>query len=302
MLRFVTVSLAAGLLAGCTGNPLQDARPSIPTCDVNPAPCAFDTSPLRVLPEPVVLPKRPYQFFPTATALRFSDARGQRWVAPERTLTDGASIPRIFVSIVGDPTSPEFISAAALHDAYCGVGNEGGPNFHQAYWEDVHIMFYDGLIEGGTPPLIARVMFAAVWLGGPRWPDPRVGRNSVVSSQGVGLERQIGGRSLRHVPTEVLQAAMRSTRHFIETEEPSFLQTLAYLRRLERSLLTQYPANPPEVEEVEEAEPAIEELVRDGDGTGDDGGDGTGDGTGDGIGIGDSIDVGVGTGDGIDAT
>lgn len=79
--------------------------------------CVYDQAPLRVLPEPVVIPTRAYKFFPTATSLTFVDSRGREWVAPRRTLTDGASIPPIFVSIVGDPTSPEFINAAAVHDA-----------------------------------------------------------------------------------------------------------------------------------------------------------------------------------------
>ena len=133
--------------------------------------CTFSQSPLRVLPEPVELPKRPYKFFPTAGQLNFVDAQGKNWVAPPRTLTDGASIPKIFVAIVGDPTAPEFINAAAVHDAYCGVGNETGTMFHRAKWEDVHVMFYDGLIVGGTPEIRAKIMFAAVWLGG------RVGRH-----------------------------------------------------------------------------------------------------------------------------
>ena len=36
-------------------------------------------------------------------------------------------------------------------------------------WPEVHRMFYEGLLVGGTPVARAQLMYAAVWLGGPRW-------------------------------------------------------------------------------------------------------------------------------------
>lgn len=191
------------------------------SCATRPTPgCAFDQSPLRVLPEPVELPKRAYTFFPTANALRFVDSRGKTWVAPRRTLTDGASIPPIFISIVGDPTSPEFINAAAVHDAYCGVGNELGDNFHNGRWEDVHRMFYDGLVAGGTDHTRAKLMFAAVWLGGPRWETTR---------------------DLSHIPVTRKQKAMRQAKAYIEEQQPNLNQLLLYLERLERQMTAEFP-------------------------------------------------------------
>jgi len=32
-------------------------------------------------------------------------------------------------------------------------------------------MFYEACIAGGTSPLRAKILFAGVWLGGPRWDD-----------------------------------------------------------------------------------------------------------------------------------
>ena len=223
MKRFFALSLAALALSAC--DPLQNfARLQAVEEPVISCPretgCVFDRNPLRVLPEPVTLPRRPYQFFPLADDLTFVDPRGRVWVAPERTLTDGASIPPIFVSIVGDPTSPSFINAAAVHDAYCGVGNETGVNFHNGTWEDVHKMFYDGLVAGGTPEGTAKVMFAAVWLGGPRWDTLR---------------------HLDHVPTPRLQQAMRATAAFIERDDPDLGRLLRYLRWQERMMLQQFP-------------------------------------------------------------
>ena len=81
-------------------------------------------------------------------------------------------IPTKFVSIVGNPTSREFIYADAMHDAYCGIGNGAGPVCQQARWEDVHKMFDDGLVVGGAEPMTAKTIFVTVWLGG-RWDTAR---------------------------------------------------------------------------------------------------------------------------------
>lgn len=240
MRYFILTSVCALALAGCdtTGFFAQSSRADAPeiSCLTRPqGGCTFNLSPLRVLNEPVAIPKRPYKFFPTAEPLRFVDARGVAWDAPARTLTDGASIPEIFVSIVGDPASPEFINAAAVHDAYCGIGNEQGPNYQRARWQDVHVMFYDGLIVGGTPEIRAKIMFAAVWLGGPRWADPP---GAVVSTQGQAEARGVAYvNRLEHVPTWRLQQAMRRAKSYIEATRPPLPRLIRFLEAEERRML-----------------------------------------------------------------
>ncbi|WP_236016630.1 DUF1353 domain-containing protein [Salipiger abyssi] len=202
------------------------------TCAQRPGNCAYENSPVKVVDRPVTLPKRPYQFFPLAEPLRFIDARTKTWFAPPGTLTDGASIPAIFVAIVGQPTAPEYVNAAAIHDAYCGIGNEGGANFHNGRWEDVHRMFYDALVASGTPDQRAKIMFAAVWLGGPRWNFHY---------------------SLDQVPTVPKQRAMRAAKRYIEERDPSLAELEARLWRLERLLIREHPGlfpfmNPDDVE------------------------------------------------------
>ncbi|CUH78101.1 DUF1353 domain-containing protein [Tropicibacter naphthalenivorans] len=214
------------------------AEPEI-SCRTQPG-CAFDRAPLRVLNEPVTIPRRAYTFFPTAQSLTFVDATGRQWFAPPRTLTDGASIPPMFVEIVGDPTSPEFINAAAMHDAYCGIGNEEGSRFHQALWQDVHRMFYDGLIVGGTNETTAKIMFAAVWLGGPRWAGP--GRAARVSTQGPALGARAGYvRTLDHIPVSERQSMMRQTKAYIQRANPTLPQLEGYLNRIEAQTLARFP-------------------------------------------------------------
>ena len=105
-------------------------------------------------------------------ALTFTDGTGRTWRAPAGTLTDGASIPPVFHDLIGPPRTPEFLQAAAIHDAYCGMGNETLETFHLHGWEDVHRMFYDALVSSETGRVRAKIMFAAVYLAGPRWDDP----------------------------------------------------------------------------------------------------------------------------------
>ncbi|MGP6088263.1 DUF1353 domain-containing protein [Antarctobacter jejuensis] len=241
-MRIFCISFVGALaLVGCgTVGPKPKADEPEISCFTQPqGGCSFSQSPLQVLNEPVELPRRPYKFFPIAAPLSFVDATGRDWRAPARTLTDGASIPAIFVRIVGDPTSPEFINAAAVHDAYCGVGNEAGSMFHRAPWEDVHVMFYNGLIVGGTDHIRAKIMFAAVWLGGPRWRDP-VG--AVISTQGHTDALASGYvNQLDYVPVWRKQVEMARVKGYIERNEPTLPQLIAYLRRVEAAMLREFP-------------------------------------------------------------
>jgi hypothetical protein len=134
--------------------------------------CRFVGAPLEMAGSPVFVEKFAHAFLPTSKELTFVDARGETWTAPVQTLTDGASIPTIFEPIIGDRQSRDYLLAAALHDAFCGVGNETLSTFQTKRWEDVHRMFFEALIASGTSPQKAKVMFAAVYLGGPRWDDP----------------------------------------------------------------------------------------------------------------------------------
>lgn len=190
------------------------------SCTTRPGECVYITAPVKVVDTPVELPRRPYKFFPLAEPLNFTDARAKTWVAPRGTLTDGASIPPIFVSIVGSPTAPEYVEAGAIHDAYCGVGNEGGANYHRGRWQDVHRMFYDALVASGTPDQRAKLMFAAVWLGGPRW-------NTY--------------EDLTRMPIGTKQAGLRKVQRYIEQVNPSLRQLERKLMRVQAQMMRQHP-------------------------------------------------------------
>ena len=182
--------------------------------------CRFNNAPLKLEPEKIRLEGRAYDFQRVAERLDFVDGDGRNWHAPEKSLTDGASIPEIFVPLVGFPNEPRFVNAAAVHDAYCGIGNETGPVYHAKTWQEVHRLFYDALVASGTPDGKAKIMFAAVWLGGPRWyplgaPDT----------------------ALDEVPDAEQQEAFVEAMAYITAEDPEMPELVAYLDELVRELL-----------------------------------------------------------------
>lgn len=222
---------AAALLSGCVdpATQLANARladsPQECTGSSSTA-CFFINSPVKVLQQPVKVPGRILTFFPTADRIEFVDGQKRRWVAPRRTLTDGASIPFLFMPIVGSPQTREFRNAAAVHDAYCGIGNEDGAVYHSDTWQNVHRMFYDTLIVGGTNEVKAKVMFAAVWLGGPRW---------------YVINKKVDP-TLDRIPDSIKTEAMVGTKAFIERTNPPMPRLMQHLRWREQEMLRKaYP-------------------------------------------------------------
>jgi len=252
-MKFVILAALCAALSGCAAVESHLARAPDPTggqrfcTDPDTPACRFLNEPVRLSSEQVALPGRPYLFRETLDPLEFVDASGRRWRAPAGTLTDGASVPRIFTSIVGSPTAPEFVNAAVMHDAMCGVGNTDLPGFHDATWEATHRMFYEGLRVGGTEDPRAKVMFAAVYLGGPRWlpgdrrfNDPALGSiGAFASTQGrpSGPTRGLDDWAAEKIPLQMLLAVMRQTKAYIERNDPSIGEIERYINGLERRAL-----------------------------------------------------------------
>lgn len=85
--------------------------------------------------------------------------------------TDGATIPSWAQSFIGEPFDEEYLLAAVLHDHYCYKEN------HVRTWRQTHRMFYNALISLGVPSVKAKTMYAAVYLGGPKWQHLVPGEN-----------------------------------------------------------------------------------------------------------------------------
>jgi hypothetical protein len=213
---------AGGLAAAVIGLPeylARSAKAMAESClDVPPDErrCRFVGGPLQMAGAPVFLENFQQAFLPTSAPITFHDASGGVWTAPPQTLTDGATIPAIFAPLVGDRQSRQYLMAAALHDAYCGVGNEGLETWRARPWEEVHRMFYEALLVNGTPPQMAKIMFAAVYLGGPRWDDP--------------------ARALDQVSEARLVEEMRWCLEWIAREDPSPAEIEAWMRAREAAL------------------------------------------------------------------
>lgn len=93
--------------------------------------------------------------------LRYTDSAKVDWEAKAGLETDGASIPKFFQPFVGQSFEDSFIRAAVIHDHYS--------DRHVRPWRQTHRVFYEGLIDQGVSKAKAKVMYFAVYLGGPKW-------------------------------------------------------------------------------------------------------------------------------------
>jgi hypothetical protein len=91
----------------------------------------------------------------------YIDSRGQRWLAPAGTVVDGASIPRLFWTVIGSPFAGRYRNASVVHDIECDE--------MRSPWQDVHRMFYEACRCGGVDEAQAKIMYYAVYHFGPRW-------------------------------------------------------------------------------------------------------------------------------------
>ena len=91
----------------------------------------------------------------------YIDNTGNEWIAPVKEITDGASIPRQFWSIMGAPLAGKYRRAAVIHDIYCK--NQTKPH------EEVHKIFHEAMLTDGVPKLKADIMYWAVKTFGPKW-------------------------------------------------------------------------------------------------------------------------------------
>ncbi len=265
--RVLVAVLAIAILHGCDrSSSMERARQieaQVLTCDVTRRlGCFFDATPVRVRDEGVTLANRPYLFFPTSRPLEFVDANGAEWIAPIGTLTDGASIPRIFVDLIGAPTREEFRGAAAVHDAYCGIGNEEGSAYHSRRWTAVHRMFFDALLVGGTDPKMAKVMFSAVWLGGPRWADPEVEQLGYLSvSKPAPHLRWDHWRAWQDVSREEKRRIFKKVKLFVESRNPTRSELERYMWRQEKQAIAQYRRASQEEDSHKNEQEVVEEPV-----------------------------------------
>lgn len=91
---------------------------------------------------------------------KFKDSDGKVWTAPRGTIINGASIPAALWTF-GPPYIGGYRFASVVHDHYCVTQTET--------WQATHFMFYEACRAGGVGLLKSKAMYAAVYIGGPRW-------------------------------------------------------------------------------------------------------------------------------------
>lgn len=117
----------------------------------------------RYTGELILKPLKDGRRMETVLDFGFLEADGLHWPVPRSTIVDGASIPQALWSLIGGPFEGKYRDASVVHDYYCSV--------RSADWQSVHLMFYRAMLVSGVAALRAKVMYAAVYFGGPRWSD-----------------------------------------------------------------------------------------------------------------------------------
>jgi hypothetical protein len=93
--------------------------------------------------------------------LRYTDPNTLVWEAEKGLKTDGATLPKWAEPFIGKPYDESFIRAAVVHDHYC--------DRHVRSWRSTHRVWYHMLIDLGVPKAKAKIMYYAVFVGGPKW-------------------------------------------------------------------------------------------------------------------------------------
>jgi hypothetical protein len=149
----------------------------------------------------------------------YTDPRGRTWIAPSGTVVDGASIPRAFWTVIGGPLEGSYRNASIIHDHYCVTKSKP--------WQEVHRVFYDGMISAGVGRQLAALMYFAVFKFGPRW-ETRVTRVPVRSFSGP--PRMVSQETIVDIAPEPYDAAAVETaiaRISQGVQEPEAIEALA---------------------------------------------------------------------------
>ncbi|MBH1578713.1 DUF1353 domain-containing protein [Stenotrophomonas maltophilia] len=111
--------------------------------------------------KPITVNLLPGGMIELASDVIYTDDAGRKWHAPKGSIADGASIPRMFWSVIGGPLDGDYRNASIIHDVYCVS--------RSMPWKEVHRVFYEAILASKVDPYKARVMYAAVYHFGPRW-------------------------------------------------------------------------------------------------------------------------------------
>lgn len=139
----------------------------------------------------------------------FVDPTGRVWAVPKGAVINGASIPRLFWSLIGPPFIGAYRRASVVHDYYCEERSEP--------WLSVHRMFYEASLAGGVPESTAKVMYFAIYGAGPRWAEAKPGDRA--------------GRPRALPAPRLSEASAHAIEEWIEADNPSLADIEARVDR-----------------------------------------------------------------------
>lgn len=144
----------------------------------------------------------------------YLDPQGRRWSAPAGSVVDGASIPRLFWTLIGGPFEGKYRNASVVHDVGCVEMRQT--------WQDVHRMFYEACRCAGVEESQAKVMYYAVYHFGPRWqPVVETVVRQVPDATGQVVEQQVTvEHALRIDPPPPTPEELAQVQEYIQEDNP----------------------------------------------------------------------------------
>ena len=135
--------------------------------------------------------------------LRYTDPDGKVWIAPARSVVDGASIRRSLWSLMGGLFEGKYRNASVLHDV--AYDQKTRP------WPECDRMFYNAMRCSGVSAAEAGTMYYALRKFGHHWKAPK--------AEPVKVGQDIVARA-----EPVNQGEINPTRDWIRNSDPSLQQ------------------------------------------------------------------------------
>lgn len=144
--------------------------------------------------------------------IRYTDPKGEVWVAPSGSVVDGASIPRSLWSVMGGPFEGKYRNASVLHDV--------SYDQHNRPWQECDRMFYNAMRCSGVGKVEAGTMYYALYKFGHHWKFEVKKAKALKPKEAAKLARN------EEFPraTPVNAAEINDARDWIRGSEPSLEQ------------------------------------------------------------------------------
>jgi hypothetical protein len=228
-LRFGLICLLAAATAGCDPSPPVAPTPTVPAADFG-----------RFEGDIVAVWDANGRNMTLREDFAYLDPQGRRWPAPAGSVVDGASIPRLFWTLIGGPFEGKYRNASVVHDVGCVEMRQT--------WEDVHRMFFEACRCAGVEESQAKIMYYAVYHFGPRW-QPIVEEivKQVPDATGQLVERQVTvEHAVRIDPPPPTPDELAQVQEYIQEDNPEPLAIERFSRgSLHRRPRRSRPQGPP---------------------------------------------------------